>query len=58
MDDVRGIADERDALGDERARDEKAERMSPPRADRSDLAEMQLETALELGVEGGHRAAP
>ena len=47
-----GIADEREALGDERARDEEAERMHAPRADRVDLAEMQLEALLELGVEG------
>ena len=51
MNDVRGVADKRDALGDERARDEKAERMHAPRADRFDLAEMQLEALLELGME-------
>ena len=53
MDDVSGVADERDAVGDERARDGKAERMDPPRADGRDLAEMQLEAALELGTKAG-----
>ena len=33
MNDVRGIADECDALGDEGARDEKAKRMNAPCAD-------------------------
>ena len=51
MDDVRGIADQREALGDEGARHRKAERKGAARADRRDLAEMQAEAAFELGVE-------
>ncbi len=47
-----GVADECDARGDERTRDEEAERMNAPRADDRDLAEMQLEALLELGMEG------
>ena len=50
---MRGVADQRDAVGDERACDEKAERMDAPRADDLDLAEMQLEALLELGVKIG-----
>ena len=38
------------ALGDERARDRKPERKRAPRPDRRDVAEMQAETPLELGV--------
>ena len=45
-----GIADEGEALGDERARDRKPERKHAARADGVDLAEMQAETPLELGV--------
>jgi hypothetical protein len=51
MNEMGGVADERDALGDERTRDEETERVDAPRADRRDLAEMQLETLLELGME-------
>ena len=47
---MRGIADERDAIGDERARDEEAERMYAPRADHREVAEMQLEALFQLGV--------
>ncbi len=50
MDHVGGIADQREALGDEGARHRKAERIGPARADRRDLAEMQAEAALELGM--------
>ena len=53
MDDMGGVADQRDAIGDERARDRKPERKNAARADRRDLAEMQAEAALELGMEGG-----
>ena len=34
MNDMRGVADQRQALGDERARDEEPERMNAARADR------------------------
>ena len=50
---MRRIADQRDALGHEGARNRKAERKREPRADRGDLAEMQAEAPLELGVEVG-----
>src|SRR5262249_13796519 len=50
MDQMRGVADERNALGDERAGDEKSERMYAPLADHFDLAEMQLEPLFELGI--------
>ena len=55
---MRGVADERDALGDEGARDKEAERMNAPRAEDLDVAEMQLEALLELGMERRRRAAP
>ncbi len=48
---MRGIADKRNALGNERTRNEESERMNTPRADRFDVAEMQLETPLKLGME-------
>ena len=47
---MRGIADQRDALGNERARDEQPERIGAPRADHADVAEMQPEAPLQLGV--------
>ena len=47
-----GIADERDAVGDEGARNKETERMHAPRADHLDVAEMQLEALFKLGVEG------
>src|SRR5262249_57179088 len=50
MDQMRGVANERNALGDERAGDEKSERMYAPLADHFDLAEMQLEPLFELGI--------
>src|SRR5260370_17320205 len=50
MDDVGGIAHEREAIGDERARHRQAERMDAARADRRDLAETQAEAPPELGV--------
>ena len=50
MDDVGGIAHEREAIGDERARHRQAERMDAARADRGDLAETETEAPLELGV--------
>src|SRR5208282_6901082 len=52
MNEVGGVANERNALGDKRTRDEETERMDAPRADRGDLAEMQFETLLELGMKG------
>ena len=55
MDHVRGVADQRDALGHERARDLKPERKRAPRPDRFDVAEMQPEAPLQLGVEFGVR---
>ena len=51
MDQVSGVADQRDTLGNERTGDEKAERMRPAPADHFDIAKMQLETLLEFGVE-------
>ena len=53
MDDVRGVADQREALGDERARDRTGRADRRGAADRRDLAEMQAEAPLELGVEFG-----
>src|SRR5262249_22045896 len=50
MDQMRGVTNERNALGDERAGDEKSERMYAPLADHFDLAEMQLEPLFELGI--------
>ena len=50
---MRGVADQREALGDERARDREPERKGAARADRFDLAEMQAEAPLQLGVEVG-----
>ena len=46
-----GVADQREALGDEGARHRQPERIGAPRADRRDLAEMQAEAALQLGME-------
>jgi len=43
-------AHQRQALRNERARDRQPERMDPARPDRLDLAEMQAETPLQLGV--------
>ena len=51
MDHMRGVADQREALGDERARDRQAERIGAARPDDLDVAEPQAEAALELGVE-------
>src|SRR4051812_10435902 len=45
-----GVAEKRDAVGHERARDRQAEREGAARADSSDRPEMQPETALELVV--------
>jgi hypothetical protein len=55
MNDMGGIADKREAMGNECARDPKAERKDAPRADRFDLAEMEAEAPLELAVETGVR---
>ena len=46
-----GIADEREPLGDERARDRKGRAEGAARTDRLDLAEMEPEAPLQLGVE-------
>ena len=46
-----GVADQREPISDEGARDRKAERMDAARADRFDLAEMKAEAPLELAVE-------
>ena len=51
MNDVRGVADQRQPLGDERARREQPERKRTPRADHLQIAEMQAEALLQLGVE-------
>ena len=48
---MRRIADQRDALGDERARDIQSERIGTARAGELDVAEMQTEALLELRVE-------
>ena len=47
---MRGVADKRDAIGNERTRHEKAERMYAPRADHREFAEMQFEALFQLGV--------
>ena len=47
---MRGIADQREPLGDERARDEQPERKGAARPDHLDVAEMQAEAPLQLGV--------
>ena len=47
---MRGVADQRQPLGDERARDEIAERKRARLVERLDLAEMQPKALLELGV--------
>src|SRR6185369_2359592 len=51
MDDMRGIADQRETLGDEGARHEIGQRERARLVERLDLAEMQAEPALELAVE-------
>src|SRR5262245_20029286 len=48
---MRRITNERDAFGHEGARHCKAERKREPRANCTDLAEMQSEAPLELGME-------
>ena len=45
---MRGIADQRQPFGDERARDEIAERKRARSVERLDLAEMQTETPFEF----------
>ena len=50
VDDMGGVADQREALGDEGARDEIAERKRARLVERLDLAEMQAEALLELAV--------
>src|SRR5207342_126113 len=60
MNDMRRVADERDALGNELARNPKAERKNAARADRRDLPEGEAEAALELVMEAslGQRHNP
>jgi hypothetical protein len=55
MNDMGGIADKREAMGNECARHPKTERKDAPRADRFDLAEMEAEAPLELAVKTGVR---
>jgi hypothetical protein len=55
MDQVRRVTHEREAFGDKRAGDEEAERVSAASADRGDLAKMQLEAALQLGMKRAGR---
>ena len=50
---MRGVADQRQPLGDERARDEIAERKGARLVERLDLAEVQSEALLELLVKLG-----
>ena len=57
MNDMRGIADQREPLGDERARGEQAERKGAARPDHLQLAEMQAEALFQLGVEFRRPAA-
>ncbi len=47
---MRGVANQRDALSDEFARGEQAERESVARADNFQIAEMQAETLFKLGM--------
>src|SRR5579863_9954133 len=51
MDDMSGVADQRDALGDERTRHVESKRVNAPCANRCNVAEVQLETLLEFGME-------
>src|SRR5262249_20913261 len=48
MDHVRRVADEREALGHERARNREPERMHPARTRNRDVAEMESEALLQL----------
>ena len=50
MNDVRGVADQRQPLGDEFARREQAERKGAARSDHFQLAEMQAEALFQFGV--------
>src|SRR5262245_48348484 len=47
---MRGIANERNALGNKGPGDEKSQRMDAPLADHFDVAEMELEPLFEFGV--------
>ena len=51
MNQMRGVANERNALGDKGAGDKKSQRMDAPLAAHFDLAEMQLEPLFEFGIE-------
>src|SRR5205807_4558996 len=53
MDHVRGVADQRDALGHKYARDRQAEGKRAARADRLDLAEAEAEAPLQFAMEAG-----
>ena len=48
---MRGVADQRQPFGDERARGEQPERKGAARPDHRDVAEMQAEAFLQLGME-------
>ena len=50
MNDVRGVADQRQPLGDEAARGEQAERKGAARAGDLDVAELQAEALFQFGV--------
>ena len=52
MNNVRGVADQCQALGDKRPRHVKPKGMNAARADRRNVAEMQLKSLLKLGMEG------
>ena len=55
MNHMRGVADQRETLADERARDEIAERKRARLVERLDLAEMQTEALFKLAFEIRHR---
>jgi hypothetical protein len=50
MDHMRGVAGQRDALGNEGARNEQPERIGAPRGARRNLSQVQAKTAFQLGV--------
>ena len=48
---MRGVADQRDAIRDERARDGEAERIGAARPDHADVPKTEAEAPFELAVE-------
>jgi hypothetical protein len=50
MDHMRGVADQRQPVGNERASDEVTQRKRARLVERLDLAELQAEALLQLGV--------